>query len=207
MNQYKTDQEAFWAGDFGDAYIDRNKSEQLKSANLAIFSRILSATGPVSSAIEFGANIGLNMLALRALNPSIELTGVEINKEAWTTLNAIEGVEAIHGSALGFDADRTWDLSFTKTVLIHINPDLLDQMYETLYRSSSKYICVAEYYNPAPVAIPYRGHDDRLFKRDFAGDMLDRYPDLQLVDYGFVYRRDPVFPQDDISWFVMKKAN
>jgi len=27
---------------------------------------------------------------------------------------------------------------------------------------------VAEYYNPSPVAIPYRGHTDRLFKRDFA---------------------------------------
>jgi len=53
--------------------------------------------------------------------------------------------------------------------------------------------------------IPYRGHSDRLFKRDFAGEMLEAYPGLALVDYGFAYRRDPVFPQDDISWFLLRK--
>ena len=65
---------------------------------------------------------------------------------------------------------------------------------------------VAEYYNRSPVAIPYRGHEDRLFKRDFAGEMLDRFSDLTLIDYGFAYHRDPAFPQDDISWFLMEKG-
>ncbi len=63
-----------------------------------------------------------------------------------------------------------------------------------------------EYYNPSPVAITYRGHDDRLFKRDFCGDLLDKYKDLYLVDYGFCYRRDPVFQQDDMTWFLMRKV-
>ena len=45
----------------------------------------------------------------------------------------------------------------------------------------------------------------RLFKRDFAGEILDRHADLQLVDYGFAYRRNPQFPQDDITWFLMEK--
>jgi spore coat polysaccharide biosynthesis protein SpsF len=44
-----------------------------------------------------------------------------------------------------------------------------------------------------------------LFKRDFAGEMMDRYPDLKLLDYGFVYHRDPAFPDDDITWFLMEK--
>jgi len=44
-----------------------------------------------------------------------------------------------------------------------------------------------------------------LFKRDFAGEMLDRYPALKLLDYGFVYRRDPLFPQDDMTWFLLEK--
>jgi len=34
---------------------------------------------------------------------------------------------------------------------------------------------------------------------------MDRHPQLQLVDYGFSYRRDPNFPQDDITWFLMEK--
>ncbi|MFM6157881.1 MAG: pseudaminic acid biosynthesis-associated methylase, partial [Sphaerospermopsis kisseleviana] len=67
------------------------------------------------------------------------------------------------------------------------------------------YLLIAEYYNPSPVAIPYRGHADRLFKRDFAGEVLDQHPELRLVDYGFVYRRDPNFPQDDITWFLIEK--
>jgi spore coat polysaccharide biosynthesis protein SpsF len=55
------------------------------------------------------------------------------------------------------------------------------------------------------VAIAYRGHSDRLFKRDFAGEIMDRHSQLRLVDYGFAYRRDPNFPQDDITWFLMEK--
>ena len=97
------------------------------------------------------------------------------------------------------------DISLIKGVLIHINPDMLPTVYEKLYQSSRRFILVAEYYNPSPVAITYRGHADRLFKRDFAGEMLEMYPDLRLVDYGFVYRKDPVFPDDDITWFLMEK--
>jgi len=31
------------------------------------------------------------------------------------------------------------------------------------------------------------------------------YQDLQLIDYGFVYHRDPNWPQDDLHWFLMEK--
>jgi spore coat polysaccharide biosynthesis protein SpsF len=44
-----------------------------------------------------------------------------------------------------------------------------------------------------------------LFKRDFAGEIMERHPQMQLVDYGFSYRRDPNFPQDDITWFLMER--
>jgi len=44
------------------------------------------------------------------------------------------------------------------------------------------------------------------FKRDFAGEMLDRYRDLKLVDYGFAYHRDPAFSHDDITWFLLEKV-
>ena len=66
----------------------------------------------------------------------------------------------------------------------------LTDVYKKLYTVSTRYILVAEYYNPSPVSINYRGHSDKLFKRDFAGEMLDTFPDLRLVDYGFAYHRD-----------------
>ena len=34
--------------------------------------------------------------------------------------------------------------------------------------------------------------------------MINRFPDLYLVDYGFVYHRDNNFKQDDITWFLLK---
>jgi spore coat polysaccharide biosynthesis protein SpsF len=56
------------------------------------------------------------------------------------------------------------------------------------------------------VSVPYRGHAERLFKRDFAGEMLKRYPKLRLLDYGFAYHGDANFPQDDITWFLLEKT-
>lgn len=96
---------------------------------------------------------------------------------------------------------------FTKGVLIHINPDKLSLVYDIMYKSSSRYILVSEYYNPCPVDIKYRGHSEKLFKRDFACEMLDQFPDLRLINYGFVYHRDPNFPQDDMTWFLMEEPH
>ena len=206
MNTYKTEQEDFWAGEFGDAYIDRNNSMQLAEANLAFFCRILSRTIGVSSFLELGANIGMNLKALRQLIPACQLTAVEINQIAVEELKKQDQVEVHHQSILDFEVqDRQWDLTFTKGVLIHLAPEMLPEVYKTLYQCSKKYILVAEYYNPSPVEIPYRGHEGKLFKRDFAGELMEQYPDLQLVDYGFCWHKDPVFPQDDVTWFLLRK--
>lgn len=37
--EFKTDQERFWAGKFGDEYIDRNNSEQFLNANFFLFGK------------------------------------------------------------------------------------------------------------------------------------------------------------------------
>lgn len=205
-NDYTTDQEAFWAGRFGSDYIDRNASEAVLAAKTAMFAKVLSsATGGVGSIIEFGANIGLNLIALRRLLPSAALSAVEINPDAVAALREIGGIEVTEGSMLEMAVEPAHDLTFTAGVLIHIAPDRLPAAYDALHGASRRYVLVAEYYNPSPVAIPYRGHDDRLFKRDFAGELMERHPDLALVDYGFVWRRDPVAPLDDITWFLMEK--
>lgn len=61
------------------------------------------------------------------------------------------------------------DLSIAFHVLIHINPESLNGAHELLYSLSKKFILISEYFNPVPIAIPYRGHENRLLKRDFAG--------------------------------------
>ncbi len=204
---YRTAQEDFWAGDFGNEYIGRNQGDELLASNLAFFAKATRAVREVSSCIEFGANIGMNLKALKLLYPGIDAHGIEINLEAVKQLQGvIPGANITHESILNFSPTRRWDLVLIKGVLIHMNPEALPLVYDKLADSSARYILLAEYYNPSPVAIAYRGHSDRLFKRDFAGEMMDRYPELNLIDYGFVYRRDPTYPQDDITWFLMENG-
>jgi|TARA_R110002096_G_scaffold435927_1_gene664283 pseudaminic acid biosynthesis-associated methylase len=203
---YKTDQENFWAGNFGDDYIDRNKSKELFAANLNFFTKALNCADKVNSVIEFGANIGMNLRALKMLYPDQQQSGVEINQAAADKLKEFVGDDNVFvGSILDYAPEGSVDLALIKTVLIHINPDMLPAVYDKLYEASNRYILVCEYYNPSPMTVNYRGHNERLFKRDFCGEMLDRFSDLRLVDYGFAYKRD-VFSQDDITWFLMEKC-
>jgi pseudaminic acid biosynthesis-associated methylase len=204
---FRTDQEAFWAGQFGTDYIGRNQGEQLLAANLNFFARALQRAQGLGSCLEFGANIGMNLKALKLLYPSLEQHAVEINADAARELGrTIPPANVACQSVLDYQAPRRFDLVLVKGVLIHMNPEVLPEVYDKLHAATGRYLLVAEYYNPQPVAIPYRGHGDRLFKRDFAGEIMERHGDLRLADYGFAYRRDPQFPQDDITWFLMERT-
>lgn len=203
---FKTEQETFWAGEFGTEYIQRNQGDALLASNLAFFSKALHQAHGIKNCIEFGANIGMNLKAIKLLHPGIDVHGIEINADAAQELGNVIPAKQVHNeSILDFSPSQQCDLALIKGVLIHLNPEVLPQVYDKLFAACDRYLLVAEYYNPTPVAIPYRGHSDRLFKRDFAGEMMERHPTLRLIDYGFVYRRDPNFPQDDITWFLMDK--
>lgn len=202
----QTEQEKFWASqEWGSEYIKRNSYDRVKN-NINFFSKILDRTYGINSILEFGANIGLNLLALNQLLPNTSLSAIEINKEACESLNKLKFLDKIYNKSIfDYENEKKKDLVFTKVVLIHINPEFLDLVYEKLYEASNKYILISEYYNPTPVEVNYRGHTGKLFKRDFAGELLDKYKDLHLVDYGFAYHRDNNFHQDDISWFLLEK--
>ncbi len=205
MSDFKTEQETFWAGEFGSNYINRNPSDFELAARLALFAKIIERTNGVGSLIELGANIGNNLRVLHQLLSGAELAAVEINPDAVATLNEWGKVTVHHQSILEFQAEQQYDMSLICGVLIHMNPKVLPQVYDLLYQLSRRYICLVEYYNPSPVEISYRGHSGKLFKRDFAGEMLDSFPDLRLVDYGFVYHRDNNYPLDDLTWFLLEK--
>ena len=206
-DSYRTEQEGFWAGEFGDAYVNRNSDPNSIACRVAYFSKILARTRGVRQVLEIGANIGHNLLSLQQLLPECKFTGVEINEQAIRVLHQIPNVKVHEGSIFDYSpADLSLhDLTLSSGVLIHINPEFLPEVYRRLYECSRNYILLIEYYNPTPVEVIYRGHSGRLFKRDFAGEMLDMYSDLYLVDYGFQYHRDSNFPSDDATWFLLKK--
>lgn len=210
MKNYVTEQENFWAGEFGDDYISRNSSETILASKTAFFAQVLrncKLTNITPQILELGANIGLNLRAIGLLLPAASMTAVEINEKAAAACRKVDRTDVFIGSIFDFNTEKKFDLTFTKGVLIHINPNRLAEVYEKLYAYSSRYILISEYYNPSPVEVSYRGNSDRLFKRDFAGEMMDRYKDLELIDYGFIYHRDNNFPDDDNNWFLLEKRN
>lgn len=175
-------------------------------SNVAFFQRVLEQTDGLESILELGANRGLNIEALHELYPQTSLEAVEINPHAVERLRELPLAAIHHKSIFEFEASAEFDLVFTKCVLIHIAPEKLSDVYDLLHKCSRRFILLAEYYNPTPMVVQYRGHDEKLFKRDFAGEILKRFSNLRLVDYGFVYHGDPN-PQDDVTWFLLEKTN
>ena len=207
MSKFQTEQEHIWEGQLGDEYTDRdhNRGEELLTKNVFFWGKVLSRIPKINSILELGCNIGMNLRALNKINPNFHLVGYEINKKAAEECEKTNIARVQNSSILEPILEEvSFDLTIAKGVLIHINPESLNKVYENLYNMTSKYILVADYYNPSPVMVEYRGHKDRLFKRDFAGELIDKY-DLKLIDYGFEYHRDNYFPQDDFNWFLLEK--
>lgn len=200
-----TKQEEAWAGEFGNEYNARSPGNV--ENNVYFFHRALGGCAHAPESImELGAGQGANMLALRTIYPGAELGAVELNRQACEKLTLTGTVNyLVNASILDWEPERTWELAFSKGLLIHIQPAQLWNAYGVLYRCASRWILICEYYNPKPVEVEYRGQAGLLYKRDFAGDMLDAFKDLRLVDYGFVYRRDS-HPQDDLHFFLLEKS-
>jgi pseudaminic acid biosynthesis-associated methylase len=202
---FKTEQETFWKNKFGNDYINRNNTIELLKNKKNLFQKIFENIDPIKNIIEFGANIGLNLLAIKEINNDIKMSAVEINKASFEILKKNINGNMINDSILNYNSSDTYDFVFTMGVLIHLNPDVLDDVYNILYNSSNKYIFIGEYYNPTPVCIDYHGEKNKLFKRDFAGELMKKFNNLELIDYGFVYNKDPLYPLDDITWFLFIK--
>ena len=207
MKSFLTPQENFWAGEFGSSYIGRNQDDQCAIAHrVGFWSKIVQhMTFPPASVLELGANVGINLDALKILFPHCQLSAVEINADAVQVLRQKKYLEVFHDSILSFSSSKQWDVVFTSGVLIHLNPEYLSAVYDLMAKTASRYVVIAEYYNPSPVEVSYRGYSEKLFKRDFAGEFLDTNPEFFLQQYGFVYHRDSVFQADDITWFLLEK--
>jgi len=201
------DQEALWRGEFGDAYIARNTPSDDKLASLTRhWAAVLRGTtgAPPADILEVGANIGLNLMALRRLTTA-RLIAVEPNATARARL-ADSGVadQALDGIAARIPLpDAGVDLAFTSGVLIHIHPDQLEASCREILRVSRRYVVCIEYFSDKPEEVLYRGHAQALFKRDFGGFWMDLAPELRLLDYGFAWKRATGL--DNLTWQLFEK--
>lgn len=202
---YLTEQENFWAGDFGNEYLKRNAGDELVTASMMVFGKILRSAPNINSILELGCNIGLNLEALKKINGKFDLTAYEINAEAAAIASRKNLAKVIQGTIIAkLDDSIQYDLTFTKGVLTHIDPNYLHMAYDNLYKLSKKYIMVCEAYNYAPTSVNYRGHDGRFYLRDYAGELMEKF-NLRLVNYGFFYRRENYYKGGDAFWFLLEK--
>jgi pseudaminic acid biosynthesis-associated methylase len=199
-----------WSGEFGGNYVSRNQAtadavEQRRKAFAVIFEHLAGANAP-ASILEAGSNIGINIHALAKLT-NATLHAVEPNQKALDELissGVLPPERALQGSlqSLPFDDDSI-DLVFTSGVLIHVPDDALDRAVNEILRVSSRYVLTLEYFSPKPQTIPYHGHNDFLFKRDYGGLFLDACPELEYVAGGFFWKR--VTGLDDLNWWLFRK--
>jgi spore coat polysaccharide biosynthesis protein SpsF len=198
-----------WSGEFGDAYTERSAADAAAvRGRTMVWAPILSRLvgDPPKSVFEVGPNVGINLRALSAL-ADLELWAIEPNASARRTLledEVLAPERLFEGFGHAIPApDGCADLAFTSGVLIHVDPGLLEQTMREVHRVARRYVFCAEYFSPRPETIRYRGEEGLLLKNDFGGLYLDMFPDLELVDYGFFWKRTTVM--DDTNWWLFRK--
>jgi len=195
--------EALWSGRFGDEYSTRNDNP---FPNREAFWNGLFDSIEVASVLEVGSNVGANLQWIARRLPGARLSGIDLNSSALEKARQrLPQAELRQGSATGLPfADANFDLVFTTGVLIHLAREILPQVMSEVVRCSRRYVLCGEYYAPARTEVPYRGHEGALFKEDYGQGYLNAFPELRLVQQGFLPRTENGW--DDVTYWLFEKA-
>ena len=192
--------ERLWQGDFGDAYVERNRRA---GAPRGPFWREILADLTVASALEIGCNVGANLRWIAG--PGRAAVGIDVNVKALAELRrGAPGARPVcaAGRYLPF-RDRAFDLVFTMGVLIHQPESSLGDVVDEMVRCSHRYVLCGEYFAPETVEVPYRGQAGALFKRDYGRLIAARHPELALRRQGFL-GRDAGW--DDVTYWLFERV-
>jgi spore coat polysaccharide biosynthesis protein SpsF len=192
--------EQLWAGEFGNAYIERNR--QAADARQAFWQGLL-AEFPAGRVLEVGCNVGANLRWIAESMAPRDVYGVDINEKAIQEIRSIvPGVNAMVSQArlLPF-RDRWFDLVFTMGVLIHQPESTLPLVMGEIVRTSNRYVLCGEYHSYETVEVAYREQHGALFKRDYGKMYRELFPELELIRQGFLGRDQG---WDDITWWLFQ---
>jgi pseudaminic acid biosynthesis-associated methylase len=196
--------ERLWSGPFGDRYIDRNADA---GGGRSDFWATQLARPGLRSALEVGCNVGANLQWIaQHLGPE-RTAGVDVNSTALERLRQrLPGLDARQAPARSLPfTDGSFDLVFTTTVLIHVKHEELPGVMAEIVRCSRRYVLCGEYFAEGEVEVPYRGERDALFKRDYGALYLERHPELELVDSGFLSAAKTDW--DDVTYWMLEKRS
>ena len=161
-----TAQEQFWRGGFGDDYVRRCGIVNWR-ARVPFWRHVIEITKP-RSILDVGCNAGLNLRAIRHIDPMLSLWGCDINQTALQAA-ADDGHSVVEASV--FDLEGTWfekfDLVFSSGMLIHIGPSDIERAMRRIIAASKRYVLAVEYADEKEVEVSYRGYSERLWRRPF----------------------------------------
>jgi spore coat polysaccharide biosynthesis protein SpsF len=193
--------EELWAGDFGKAYIERNRV--LDERRAAFWSGLLTEL-EIGSVLEVGCGQGANLRPIsRVLDPG-SVWGIDINADA-LAIAAVQapGVHLVESRArtLPFE-DGLVDLAFTVGVLIHQPEETLPTVISEIVRCSRRFVLWGEYYAPATEEVPYHGKSGALYRRDYGAIYHELFPSLVIRREGFLAPDDGF---DRVTWQLLEK--
>ena len=164
--------------------------EAFKDGRRRFLAEKIVSTKP-KSVLEIGCFGGYNLRHINSLDPSIELTGFDINEKALDyakkklpSLNAVNG--SIYDLADYF-RENCFDVVFTAGVLIHIpclskdSTSFIKRVVGNIIKVSSNFVFHAEHHGPEYMKIPTKGmryiHDFNDLYKDFGNVEIEEAPD------------------------------
>ena len=198
---------SLWTGAFGNEYTERNKVSTV-NARRELWKVLLP--DECHSILEIGANIGQNIEALSTLTEA-EMFACEPNETARDELIHLfhdmgepeRNVTGDMADKLTF-LDKSVDLVFTTGVLIHIPTDKLLASMKEMHRVARHWIIIGEYFAPSEEMVPYRGHNDALWRRDYGSLFMDAFPDLHCTATLFAWKR--MTGLDNLTFWAFEKG-
>jgi pseudaminic acid biosynthesis-associated methylase len=200
MTSSATLQLELWRSTFGRDYTERNDREL--PGRLEAWREMMSGM-PITSVLEVGCNVGWNLSYLSRVGP-YRLVGIEPQAEVVRRgRQRGDGFAILEGDAFDLPfKDGSFDLVFTSGVLIHIHPRDLARAMAEIERVSRRFVLYVEYDHAGELALPYRGHDGALWKRDHHAAWLEVAPHLRAVRRG-VWGHEHDY--DDCGWCLFEK--
>ncbi|MBI1829461.1 MAG: methyltransferase domain-containing protein [Thaumarchaeota archaeon] len=215
-NSYEnnSNQRNFWAGEFGNSYIDRNYSTEemnqlYKERTGFTFEQILKNffidIDKNSKILELGCNIGLVLSSLKKMGFA-NLYGLELNKKSFEIAKENNpNITFINSSMEDYDSKgEHFDLVYTSGVLIHIHPDALNAIIHKIVSLTNEYIFGFEYYSDSLVEVKYRGHSNVLWKQNFPLLFTKLYPSMTKIKEKKIYYKNEDLC--DVAYLLKKSS-
>jgi pseudaminic acid biosynthesis-associated methylase len=169
-------QEKIWKGDFGDEYVNRIITKEIQNSTYKertgfteeeIFKEFFQDLDRNITILEVGCNRGLKLSILQDMGFK-NLNGIEINQKAAAIAQQYLPTARIFNQSIEeFNEKSNYDLVYTATMLIHVNPLAIEEIILKMDNLSKKYIFGLEYFSEKLEKVEYRNQEDALWKQNF----------------------------------------